>query len=71
MEHNWVVGTRTDKAHEQVRQYLNAHPYGCQDENGIDLSLIAANLRLTPDERVRQAQRAAQQLARMFDVRVT
>jgi len=26
-----------------------------QDENGVDLSLIRANLRLTPTERVRRA----------------
>ncbi len=28
--------------------------YGEQDENGIDLSLIRANLRLTPLERLRR-----------------
>lgn len=28
--------------------------YGEQDENGIDLSLIRANLRLTPLERIRR-----------------
>jgi hypothetical protein len=59
-----------DKTQKTLEKYLNDHPYGYQDENGIDLSLIAANLRLTPDERVRQAQQAAQQLARMLDVRV-
>lgn len=55
----------------QVEKYLNEHPYGYQDENGVDLTLILANLRITPDERVRQAQQAAQQLARMLDVRRT
>ena len=54
-----------------VEQFLKENPYGLQDENGIDLSLIHANLRLSPDERVRQAQKAAQQLARMFDGRVS
>ena len=53
----------------QVEQYLNEHPHGYQDENGVDLTLILASLRMTPDERVRQAQQAAQQLARMLDVR--
>ena len=56
---------------EQLEKYLSENPYGYQDENGIDLTLILANLRMTPDERVRQAQQAAQQLARMLDVRVS
>jgi hypothetical protein len=30
------------------------HGYGEQDENGIDLSLLRANLRLTPTERLEQ-----------------
>ena len=62
--------TSPDRVRKEIEKYLNEHPYGDQDENGIDLSLIAANLRMTPDERVRQAQRAAQQLARMLDDRV-
>ena len=32
--------------------------YGEQDKNGIDLSLLAANLRLTPTERFLKHQRA-------------
>ena len=32
--------------------------YGEQDENGIDLSLIRANLKLTPLERVRRGDQA-------------
>ena len=59
-----------DNAQGRIETYLREHPYGYQDENGIDLSLIAANLRMTPDERIRQAEKAAQQLARMIDVRV-
>jgi hypothetical protein len=47
------------------------HPYGWQDENGVDLSLITMNLKLTPDERVRRAQAAARQLARMLHGRVS
>jgi hypothetical protein len=40
-------------------------PYGEQDENGTDLSLICANLRLTPAQRLVQgdvARRGALQL---------
>lgn len=35
--------------------------YGDCDENGVDLSLIRENLRLTPLERVRKADRARRQ----------
>ena len=58
-----------DMAEVQIARYLREYPFGCQDENGVDLSLIYANLQLTPDERVRQAQQAAQQLERMLGVR--
>jgi hypothetical protein len=34
------------------------HGYGDQDENGMDLSLLAQNLRLTPTERIERNQRA-------------
>lgn len=43
---------------------------GQYDENGVDLSLIRANMRLTPEERARRAERArkaalrAQQIGR-------
>lgn len=32
--------------------------YGDQDENGVDLSLIRENLKLTPEERLRKGDRA-------------
>jgi hypothetical protein len=32
--------------------------YGEQDENGVDLSLIRENLKLTPEERLLQADHA-------------
>lgn len=38
------------------------HYYGEQDENGIDLSLIRENLKLTPLERIRRASIAAQKV---------
>lgn len=41
--------------------------YGEQDENGVDLSLIRANLRLTPTQRVRQAERAARDTQRLME----
>lgn len=36
------------------------HGYGEQDENGIDLSLLRENLRLTPTERFEKHRRALQ-----------
>ena len=39
--------------------------YGEQDENGIDLSLIRANLRLTPAERLQRAEQTAKSFAEL------
>ncbi|WP_395093023.1 hypothetical protein [Armatimonas sp.] len=43
---------------EEVLAWLAAHPYGEQDENGVDLSLLRANLKLTPEQRWLKHQRA-------------
>jgi len=48
----------TDEQRARQEDWLRAHPYGEQDENGIDLSLLRRNLRLTPTERYRNHQRA-------------
>ena len=40
------------------RDRMVTHSYGDQDENGVDLSLLRANLKLTPTERWRKHQRA-------------
>lgn len=42
------------------------HGYGEQDENGVDLSHLRANLRLTPTQRLEKHQKA---LMRMREVR--
>jgi len=42
------------------------HGFGEQDENGVDLSHLRANLRLTPTQRLEKHQQA---LARMQEVR--
>ncbi len=39
--------------------------YGEQDQNGVDLSLIRRNLRLTPRERLRRADGEARALLRL------
>ena len=38
------------------------------DENGIDLSLIRANMRLSPSERARRAERARQAALRVQQI---
>ena len=47
----------------------NRSPSGLpqQDENGVDLSLIRENLRLTPVERVRRADRARRDALRLME----
>ena len=40
-------------------------PYGEQDGNGVDISLIRANLRLSPTERLRRADRQARALLKL------
>jgi len=42
------------------------HCFGEQDENGVDLSHLRANLRLTPTQRLEKHQQA---LARMKEMR--
>ena len=46
----------TDDQWAQWQAYT--HGYGEQDANGIDLSCLRENLRLTPTERLRRHQRA-------------
>ncbi len=41
--------------------------YGEQDENGVDLSLIRENLKLTPLERLRRAELARRQTLRLLE----
>ena len=52
------IPSLTDEQRARMEEWLRAHPYGEQDENGIDLSLIRGNLRLTPTERYRKHQSA-------------
>jgi hypothetical protein len=41
--------------------------YGEQDLNGVDLSLIRENLRLTPEERLRRGDRAREDALRLLE----
>jgi hypothetical protein len=46
-------------------KYFGPTYYGEQDENGIDLSLIRENLKLTPEERIRKGDRARRQVLKL------
>ncbi len=53
---------------DKLRSDKSAAPFPEQDENGVDLSLIRTNLRLSPVERLRkgdQARRSALRLMRL------
>jgi hypothetical protein len=41
--------------------------YGDHDENGVDLSLLRANLRLTPLERIRKGDAARRQAIKLLE----
>ena len=49
---------------EQVLARLKAHPYGEQDENGVDISLLRENLKLSPRERLAKLQHTLQTIPR-------
>jgi hypothetical protein len=53
-----------------LEKYCPSDPlwYGEQDENGTDLSLIRANLRLAPRERLLQGDRARNSALRLMEI---
>ena len=50
---------------DELRALCDSHAE--QDENGVDLSLIRCNLKLTPTERLRKAERARRGALRLFE----
>ncbi len=57
---------------EQWTQWqVYTHGFGEQDENGVDLSLLRQNLRLTPTERLRKHQKALRMYMGVHDAGVT
>lgn len=48
-------------------RFFGPNFYGDQDENGIDLSLIRENLKLTPLERIRKGDRARRQALKLLE----
>jgi len=59
-----------EEQRERLQAYLRAHPYGEQDENGVDLSLLRENLKLTPSQRLEKLQNAALCLTELRDAAV-
>ncbi len=53
----------TDEQWAAFQKYT--HGFGDQDENGVDISLLRANLKLTPTERLEKMRRFALSLQRM------
>jgi len=49
-------------------KYFGPNYYGEQDENGIDLSLIRENLKLTPLERIRRAAVADAEMQMLLEI---
>ena len=57
---NEEVDFRDEMSPEDLAKYYQSiSGYGEQDENGIDISLLRANLKLTPTERIEKMRRAA------------
>lgn len=72
METPLAASQRTELTQEErlvIENWLGAHPYGVQDANGIDLSLLRENLKLTPTERLIRLERAANEIYEI-DIRV-
>ncbi len=51
-----------------LQKIAEAHYYGDQDENGIDLSLLKRNLTLTVHERLVRSSRARKNMLRLRDI---
>jgi hypothetical protein len=50
-----------------IKEHCGPHCYGEQDEYGTDLWLIRENLKLTPDERLFQGDRATAQMRELIE----
>jgi hypothetical protein len=62
----------TQQERERMEAWIRAncgrHQYGEQDENGVDLSIIRENLRLTPQQRLRRGDGATTDLLRLREI---
>ncbi len=55
------------KETRQKNKFFGPDYYGEQDENGVDLSQIRENLKLTPLDRIRKADAARRQALRLLE----
>ncbi len=60
-------GGMTEEQWAKLQAYTRG--YGDQDENGIDLSLLRRNLRLTPAERLARLQQAVNSFPKVQNAR--
>ena len=60
-------GGMTEEQWAKLRAYSRG--YGDQDENGVDLSLLRRNLRLTPAERLARLQQAVNSFPKVRNAR--
>ena len=62
---------RLGMTEEQWAQWQTyTHGFGEQDENGVDLSLLRQNLRLTPTERLRKHLKALRMYMEVYNAGV-
>ena len=54
-------------AEKYLRRLQDPHWYGEQDENGVDLSLIRENLKLTPEERLLRGDHARENALELLE----
>ena len=58
----------TPEQEAYLKKLADPHYYGDQDENGIDLSLIRENLKLSPLERLRKGSRARRSAMELLEI---
>jgi hypothetical protein len=51
-----------------LKKLADPHYYGEQDENGVDLSLIRENLKLTPEQRLARGSRGRKNALRLLEI---
>jgi len=58
----------TDRERQDLwlREYRKKYPFGEQDQNGVDLSQLKANLRMTPSERLLKHDRFAESMLELM-----
>lgn len=61
-----MLRTRGAQDNPMLRVAEQRSPYGEQDEWGNDIAMLRANLKLTPEERLRKGQQAAESLTRLL-----